>query len=320
MQIVADLKTLRSLANYMLRFDAVTFFSYLETLRSTEGANSVWLFHSGAVGAVTVWVCMGDPTGLVQPFTLPSLQDRRSPARSSAASTGILRPSPNVPRSRSLATRSPRRPAAAHTVFEAAKARVYEAHRGLAPAKRKQGVADPAPAGAGASGGSIRIEPVLEPLPKWGLLQDILEEIGEEELDAGEAFDPRHGVVVACDDLFTATQVGPSVRGTPGARGRRTVAPCGGLGVARAPPHLSHTPKPSRLQLREVLSLGAEGHMRRVWEDYLIRRAASAAAPTTDPTTHSPGPGWGPGRPGSRWASGGARFSVSEHAHCTRRA
>ncbi|KFM27610.1 DNA repair endonuclease UVH1 [Auxenochlorella protothecoides] len=47
-QIVADLRTLRTLATYLLRFDAVTFFSYLETLRATEGTNSVWLFHSAA--------------------------------------------------------------------------------------------------------------------------------------------------------------------------------------------------------------------------------------------------------------------------------
>ena len=46
-QIVADLRTLRLLAGYMLRFDAVTFLRYLETLRATEGTKSVWLFHSG---------------------------------------------------------------------------------------------------------------------------------------------------------------------------------------------------------------------------------------------------------------------------------
>lgn len=31
----------------MLRFDAVTFMSYLDNLRATEGVKSVWLFHSG---------------------------------------------------------------------------------------------------------------------------------------------------------------------------------------------------------------------------------------------------------------------------------
>jgi DNA excision repair protein ERCC-4 len=47
-QVVADLRTLRSLAAYMLRFDPVTFLSYLDNLRATEGTKSVWLFHSAA--------------------------------------------------------------------------------------------------------------------------------------------------------------------------------------------------------------------------------------------------------------------------------
>ena len=46
-QLVGDLRTLRGLALYMLRFDAVTFVSYLENLRATEGVKSVWLFHPG---------------------------------------------------------------------------------------------------------------------------------------------------------------------------------------------------------------------------------------------------------------------------------
>ena len=48
LQVVSDLKTLRALAEYMLRFDAVTFLLYLDNLRATEGVNSVWLFHDAA--------------------------------------------------------------------------------------------------------------------------------------------------------------------------------------------------------------------------------------------------------------------------------
>lgn len=48
MQVVADLKTLRLLAEYLLHFDAVTFLSYLETLRASEGISSFWLFHDAA--------------------------------------------------------------------------------------------------------------------------------------------------------------------------------------------------------------------------------------------------------------------------------
>lgn len=47
-QLVQDLRTLRALAEYLLRFDAVTFLMYLENLRATEGVTSVWLFHDAA--------------------------------------------------------------------------------------------------------------------------------------------------------------------------------------------------------------------------------------------------------------------------------
>ena len=47
-QIVNDLRTLRSLAEYLLCFDAVTFLAYLESLRAGESINSVWLFHESA--------------------------------------------------------------------------------------------------------------------------------------------------------------------------------------------------------------------------------------------------------------------------------
>lgn len=43
-QLVGDLKTLRKLAEYLLRYDAVTFLRYLDTLRASEGARSVWIF------------------------------------------------------------------------------------------------------------------------------------------------------------------------------------------------------------------------------------------------------------------------------------
>ena len=47
-QIVNDLRTLRELATALLRYDCVTFLTLLDTLRLSEGRNSVWLFHSAA--------------------------------------------------------------------------------------------------------------------------------------------------------------------------------------------------------------------------------------------------------------------------------
>jgi DNA excision repair protein ERCC-4 len=47
-QLVSDMKTLRSLAGYLLKFDAITFLRYLENLKATEGVKSAWMFHSAA--------------------------------------------------------------------------------------------------------------------------------------------------------------------------------------------------------------------------------------------------------------------------------
>lgn len=46
--MVNNLRTLRTLAEYLLCFDAVTFLSYLENLRAGESVNSVWLFQEAA--------------------------------------------------------------------------------------------------------------------------------------------------------------------------------------------------------------------------------------------------------------------------------
>lgn len=43
-QLVSDLKTLRKLLDYLVRYDAVTYLKYLDTLRVSEGGRSVWIF------------------------------------------------------------------------------------------------------------------------------------------------------------------------------------------------------------------------------------------------------------------------------------
>ena len=48
LQIVSDLRALRTLAEHLLSFDAVTFLAYLDNLRITEGVASIWLFHDAA--------------------------------------------------------------------------------------------------------------------------------------------------------------------------------------------------------------------------------------------------------------------------------
>ncbi|XP_030501669.2 DNA repair endonuclease UVH1 isoform X1 [Cannabis sativa] len=43
-QLVFDLKTLRKLLDYLVRYDAVTYLKYLDTLRVSESYRSVWMF------------------------------------------------------------------------------------------------------------------------------------------------------------------------------------------------------------------------------------------------------------------------------------
>ena len=42
--LVSDLKTLRKLLDYLVRYDAVSFLKFLDTLRVSESYRSVWLF------------------------------------------------------------------------------------------------------------------------------------------------------------------------------------------------------------------------------------------------------------------------------------
>ena len=44
-QLVNDLRTVRTLMEYLLQFDAVTYLTYLETLRATESVGAIWLFR-----------------------------------------------------------------------------------------------------------------------------------------------------------------------------------------------------------------------------------------------------------------------------------
>ena len=118
-QLVADMKTLRSLAAYLLKFDSITFLNYLENLRTTDGSKSAWMFHS-----------------------------------------------------------------AAHVIFEAAKNRVYKLEE----------------SGDSKTSTPSNIKPVLEELPKWKALVDIVYEIMDES-------DKKLPIVVFCDDEYTCEQL-----------------------------------------------------------------------------------------------------------------
>ncbi|KAL1830504.1 hypothetical protein ACET3Z_000155 [Daucus carota] len=48
-QLVSDLKTLRKLLDYLVRYDAVTYLKYLDSLRASESFRSVWIFAESSV-------------------------------------------------------------------------------------------------------------------------------------------------------------------------------------------------------------------------------------------------------------------------------
>lgn len=123
-QLVDDMKTLRNLANFLLKFDAVTYLKYLENLRVTDGSKSAWMFHS-----------------------------------------------------------------AAHIIFEAAKNRVYKIE-GL---ERK-------PEEVSTKRRVTEIKPVLEELPKWKAVLEIVFEI----MDEPEA---RLPILIFCEDEYTVDQL-----------------------------------------------------------------------------------------------------------------
>lgn len=179
-QIVADLRTLRALASYLLRFDPVTFLAYLDTLRATEGTRSVWLFHS-----------------------------------------------------------------ATHTLFEAAKGRVYRMGRAPAAARKRKQQEGAEGGSAGAADSVAVVEPVLEELPKWHALREVLEEIEVER-----------AALVSQAEADVAAGYGAA------AAGKRE--------AAEAPVVVFCQDTFTCLQLREILKPGGpEGLMRRLYREYL---------------------------------------------------
>jgi len=107
-QVVYDLKTLRTIATALLKYDSVTFLKYLQVIRSSESRESLWLFTDAAAA-----------------------------------------------------------------IFEFAKKRVYLLRRKAIPEAKGLGKRPLAPA-------VTDLVPILEPMPKWTLLEEILDEIDEE--------------------------------------------------------------------------------------------------------------------------------------------
>ena len=152
---------------------------------------------------------------------------------------------------------------ATHTVFEQAKRRVYtlrKAHES-SPAKRRRAAdgsaAEQAPASAPSA--PAVLEPVLEPLPKWSLLRNVVAEIRTEQArlrdeaaSAVSAEDPA--ACASAEKLLAAAEAPILVVARDGVTAR---------------------------QLEQVLHVGTDAVMRDAWEQYLQQRTRVACPPTT---------------------------------------
>eukprot|EP00850_Spirogloea_muscicola_P019869 SM000201S05925 [mRNA] locus=s201:168274:173629:+ [translate_table: standard] len=208
-QLVADLKTLRKLAEYLLRYDAVTFLRYLDALRISEGMRAIWIY--------------AEPT---------------------------------------------------HRMFEIAKKRVYQVVRADSVAallsceqelgskaaacvngtSNSVGVSEPSSAAAapangdaGSSALDVEVELVLEEMPKWKVLREVLEEIQVDQ---------------------ERTELEQRVRSSAEA----STSTHGSVGTSRA---VLVACKDERmcLQLEAAMSRGAQTLMRDEWDSYLLSKA-----------------------------------------------
>eukprot|EP00887_Chlorella_sp_A99_P005233 scaffold1.g5233.t1 len=226
-QIVADLRTLRMLSTYLLRFDPVTFLAYLDTLRATEGINSIWLFQN-----------------------------------------------------------------AAHTIFEAAKSRVYALAQGGPARGRKRkagGGGEQGGDGPSAGQGSLALEAVLETMPKWELLREVMQEIQQErqallagaggpEQQHAQGEQQQHVQQEQREQRPQQQEQGAAAvpgaspdQGGGGAEGRRA--------AGRAPVLVVCADSFTSQQLREVLKAGGPGALlRRLYVGFLQRKLEAKGA------------------------------------------
>ena len=244
-QVVWDLRTLRNLANFLLRYDAVTFLRYLETLRLTEGSMSMWMFTQHA-----------------------------------------------------------------HTIFEQSRRRVY--------ALRKQPASGgPEGLGEGSGVGGKRAAPpestapalhmVLEPMPKWRLIEEIVKEIDDDKekllrkMEKYGADDETLVDELREDDKSIASFLKSSkdIRKAEGEGGPSLAERYG-----QGPTLIVAKDEAAASQLTGMLLRGSDGLMRLIWEKYLRQRKAAgdAAKGKEKPTSASAG-----GRGGAGGGRGGGR-------------
>ena len=194
-QIVYDLKTLRMLADALLRYDSVTFLKYLHALRASESRESMWLFTE-----------------------------------------------------------------AAHAIFEHAKRRVYLLKRKAAAQPKGLGKRALPPQVS-----NTDLLPVLEPMPKWTLVEEILDEIEDERARGGAALAVADSETVI-DLTFSQPYASQEHADTQTIKYKQGAT----LIVCRE----EHTAR----QIGYCIRFGADALMRAHWTDYLCNRGGQNVA------------------------------------------
>ncbi|KAJ7544180.1 hypothetical protein O6H91_09G067800 [Diphasiastrum complanatum] len=245
-QLVRDLKTLRELADYLVRYDAVTFLRYLDTVRASEGVRSVWIFAPPThkifdLAKRRVYQTVRVDKGLLltsagsSRFNLKPGRGRRGSqgqgrgkdlpfAVVEAECHGHKRKRDDIGRMNS--DRMESKSADVELNLDSVDSKTFEAHAGDKDAAKK-GTDRTSASEEGKLPGDagVVLEVVLEEMPKWKVLREILEEIQEErsqepscsttEQLSQSSVDAGSVVLVACKDERTCLQLQNSVVEAP---------------------------------------------------------------------------------------------------------
>lgn len=184
-QLVGDLKTLRKLLDYLVRYDAVTYLKYLDALRVSEGMRSIWIFAS--------------PSHRVFDFAKKRVyQVVRADGGKVGSANGLVK---GVGSGRG----------------DAGKRRKISGNGSASEPSDSDRTRETENSSSKDTGG-IELEVVGEEMPKWKVLREVLEEIEEErqkrtasEVDpqtSQDAWDDGGGaVLVACKDERSCIQL-----------------------------------------------------------------------------------------------------------------
>lgn len=174
-QLVADLRTLRKLLDYLVRYDAVTYLKYLDTLRVSEGVRSVWILADSS-------------------HKIFDLAKRR--VYQAVRKDGVKASTDNK------GTPAKKKKVAHNSTM-----------KGKETENKNCTVDGDSTLKVNADVG-IELEEVLEEAPKWKVLRELLEEIAEEQIEGvpenvqdEEKSDESGIVLVTCKDERTCLQL-----------------------------------------------------------------------------------------------------------------